>query len=957
VRTRSHKFALIGIGLTFALMGLAAPVARASFGFLPGPSGFEVTTTEHNGSPDTQAGSHPYQMITTINFNLASESPTPPGGPFTDGDLRDLSLELPPGLIENPSAVPKCTQAQFNTPRSSPFEASASGESCPQVAQVGVVAVHTSFAGGSTRTFGVFNLVPPPGAPSRFGFSPFGDPVVFTPTVRQAEGEYGLTLELENLSQRLDLYGLRMTIWGAPWNLAHNTERGNCLNEVDPTDPFAKCSVGRPANHLPQAYLTLPTACSGPLIFTAAADSWQQPAPVSTTSTGPALEGCQLVNPSFNELATAEPTSQSASTPSGLDFNLELPPEGLTEPEKLAPSQVRTAVLTLPEGMTLNPSVASGLGVCTPAQYAAEAVSTPPGGGCPNASKIGDLTVQSPLFEGSIKGSLFLAEPFQNPTGSLIALYLVAKSPERGVIVKVAGAAQADPVTGRLLVTFEDLPQLPYTHFTAHLREGHRAPLVTPATCGLYSTQTNLTPWPDPTTIRRNGSSFNLTSGIGGGACPAGAPPFAPQAQGGNLNSYAGAYTPFYLHLTRTDGEQEITSYSAQLPPGLLGNLSGVPFCPEADIAAAKRASGVQETAHPSCPAASEIGHTYTGYGVGGVLAYAPGGLYLAGPYHGSPLSIVAIDSATVGPFDLGVIVVRSAIRVDPRTAQVSIDSAASDPIPHILDGIPLRLRDIRVYISRPHFTVNPTSCDPSSVTSTLTGSSAPFTNPLGATATVTAPFRVLFCSSLEFAPQLALKLKGGTRRGDFPQLTATVTPRPGDANIAAAAVTLPSSEFLEQAHIGTICTRPQMEAEACPANSVYGHASAITPLLEAPMEGPVYLRSSANKLPDLVAVLHGRGVRILLEGRIDAKHGGLRGTFEGLPDAPLTKFTMTLDGGKRGLLVNAANVCTSTKTANARFVGQNNTGVVLHPRLEAKCSGKHSKRHHKHTKKRRGSS
>jgi hypothetical protein len=361
----------------------------------------------------------------------------------------------------------------------------------------------------------------------------------------------------------------------------------------------------------------------------------------------------------------------------------------------------------------------------------------------------------------------------------------------------------------------------------------------------------------------------------------------------------------------------------------------------------------VGETERPSCPAASEIGHTYSGYGVGPVLAYAPGGLYLAGPYHGAPLSIVAIDSATVGPFDLGVIIVRSAIEVNPRSAQVSIDSAASDPIPHIIDGIPLHLRDIRVYISRPNFTVNPTSCDPFTVTSTLTGSAAPFTDPRGASATAPVRFQVSNCSSLDFKPKISLRLKGGTRRGDYPSLRATVTPRPGDANIGAAAVTLPKTEFLAQNHIDTVCTRPQSEAEACPPGSVYGHATAVTPLLEEPMTGNVYLRSSSNLLPDLVTVLHGRGVRILLEGRIDSHKGGLRGTFEGLPDAPVTKFTMVLNGGRRGVLVNERNICASPQIATARFLGQDNTGEALKPQLEAKCPGHGKKkgkahRHHK---------
>ncbi len=407
------------------------------------------------------------------------------------------------------------------------------------------------------------------------------------------------------------------------------------------------------------------------------------------------------------------------------------------------------------------------------------------------------------------------------------------------------------------------------------------------------------------------------------------------------LNSNAGSYTPFYLHLTRQDIEQEITTYSATLPPGLLGKIAGLPYCPEAAIAAAKQRSGVAERDNPSCPAASRIGHTLAGYGLGAVLTYAPGGLYLAGPYHGSSFSVVAIDSALVGPFDLGVVIVRSAIRVDPITTQVSIDSQGSDPIPHIIDGIPIHLRDVRAYIDKPNLTLNPTSCDRSTLASTLNGSGALFSNPADdTTATATVPFQAFNCGSLGFKPRISLKFKGGTKRGDYPSLRVTVKPRPGDANIAKAQVTLPPTEFLAQNHIGTVCTRPQFANHNCPAASVYGKARAYTPLLEAPMEGPVYLRSSSNPLPDLVFALRGRGIEVNLAGKIDSVGGGIRGSFEAIPDAPVTKFQLTMFGGKHGALVNAGNLCASPQLATAKLVGHNNKGVLVHPEVQAKCNG-----------------
>jgi hypothetical protein len=957
---------VLGVALAALLLAAALlapqPAAAAGFGFLPGTAGFDVTVSGEGGAvPNNKAGAHPYSVTTSVNLNLAPGSGSEPGGPFTEGDLRDLDLELPAGLIENPSAVNKCSQAKFHTARVSPFEASRSGESCPAVSQVGVVEVRSSAEGGGTRSFGVFNLSPPPGFPSQIGFSPFGVPVVLTPRIRDLGGEYGITLQLRNLSQRIDVNGLTLTIWGSPWSTPHNGQRGNCLNEAEPSFPFAKCAISPPQpDHSPQAYLTLPTSCAGPFSFAAGASSWQGGAPAAAADVGAPLEGC--IGVPFAPQAAAQVTNPRASSPSGFDFSLTANEENLINPVRTAPSQVRKAVVALPEGMTLNPSLAAGLGSCSVAQLAAESASSPLGAGCPNDAKIGDFTVQSPLFEETIEGAVYLAEPddratpapgAENPFDSLLALYLVAKAPERGVLVKVAGKLSADPGTGRLTASFDRLPQLPYSNLKLHFREGQRAPLVTPSACGAFATQIDLSPWLNPSLVLHSSSPFQISKGIGAGeACPTGArAPFAPRAEGGTLNKNAGSYTPFHLLLSRADSEQEITSYSATLPPGLLGRIAGVPFCPDAAIEAAKLRTGREEEQHPSCPAASEIGHTLSGYGASAVLAYAPGKLYLAGPYHGSAISIVAIDSATVGPFDLGVVIVRSAIRVDRHNAQVSVDSAGSDPIPHILQGIPIHLRDVRVYIDHPRTTVNPTSCEPFTVVSTLTGSGDRVSDPSDDVAARSSNrFQVSNCGALGFEPGLNISLLGGTRRSQYPSLRAVYRARAGDANISHAAVTLPRSLFLAQEHIDTVCTRPQSERDACPAGSIYGRARVLTPLLSKPLEGPVYLRSSENTLPDLVVALRGNGVAIDLLGRIDSHGGGIRATFDGLPDAPVNAFEMTLEGGKRGILVNAANTCSAPQLATARFVGQNNRGEALRPPVRPRC-----KRHGKHGKHKRG--
>lgn len=935
----------LSAGLALALLVSWAPPALADFGFEPGATGFSFAPLAEGGTPEQHAGSHPLSLRTEINFELGPEVG---GVPTSEGDVKDLELELPPGVIEDPAAVPHCSQALFHTPRGvTPFETSLSGESCPDKTQIGTVEVRSAFGGGTARTFGLFSLDPPPGAPSEIGTNPFGAPIVFVPRVRQADGEYGLTLVSHNIPQLIDIHGLTLNVWGAPWGLIHNSQRGDCLNEAEPTFGWAKCSVGPPKLNPPLAWLTLPTACEGDLPATVRASSWQEPGQsVARTVEAPGMEGCFEL--SFEPFAAAAPTDPRASSPTGFDFDLKVDTGGFLDPKRRAPSPLREAVVSLPDGMAVNPSVGAGLDGCHPAQYAAETVFSAPGAGCPNASKIGDFTVESPLFEDPLDGGVFLASPFDNPFGSLIAVYLVAKESERGILVKVAGKIDADPGDGRLVAHFDKLPQLPYSHLNIHFREGQRAPLGTPATCGDYASISDLAPWSDESPRRHIVSPFKVTAGINGGPCPSGLPGFAPAATAGTLNSQAGAYSPFYLHLTRQDTEQEITSYSATMPRGLAAKIAGVPYCSEAAIEAAKHNSGFAETAHPSCPVASQIGRTVAGYGLGQVLSFAPGKLYLAGPFGGQALSIIAVDAATVGPFDLGTIVIRSAIHVDPQSARVSIDSAASDPIPHIIDGIPTHLRDVRVYVDRPNFTLNPTRCAPVSVTSALNGSGQRFSDRSDDTLAMADSFFQAFnCGALGFKPRIALKLKGGTKRGDYPALRAVVSPRAGDANFSAATVTLPPSEFLAQRHIGQVCTRAQFGRHECPARSIYGHARVFTPLLDQPLEGPVYLRSSDNTLPDVVVALSGGGIGISVDvvGQIDSVGGGIRGRFDGLPDAPASKFVFSLRGAKRGLLVNSEDLCAETQYARARLIGQNNRGLRMGVPLRADCR-KHGRKH-----------
>jgi hypothetical protein len=560
---------------------------------------------------------------------------------------------------------------------------------------------------------------------------------------------------------------------------------------------------------------------------------------------------------------------------------------------------------------------------------------------CPNASKIGTVSARVPALDHPIEGAVYLAKQFDNPFDSLLALYIVLEDEESGVTVKLAGKVMPDPVTGQLTTTVSESPQQPVESFEFEFfDEGPQSPLRTPAKCApAYTTTTQLTPWTAPAgKDAMPADSFAIGSGPQG-PCPTGA--LDPKLAAGLAKPTAATYSPFSLRLTRPDGSEELAGIDASPPSGVLARLAGVPYCPEAGIAQAIARSapgqGALEASSPSCPASSQVGTTTAGAGAGPAPFYTSGKVYLAGPYKGAPLSMVAVVPAVAGPFDLGTIVNRIALRIDPETAQVS---AQSDPLPRILYGIPLDVRDIRVDLDRAGFTLAGTSCDPKQVTAQVTGVD-------GSSKTVSDRFQLGGCATLGFKPALSLKLKGGTKRSAHPSLRAVVTYPKGSnyANTASASVALPHSEFLDQAHIRTICTRVQFAAAACPKGSIYGKARAITPLLDKPLEGPVYLRSSSNPLPDLVMSLHGQ-IDVVAVARIDSHNGGIRTSFEAVPDAPLTKVVLEMQGGKKGLLVNSRNICKQTNRATARFNAHNGKTYDFRPLLKDSCKGKDGKPH-----------
>jgi hypothetical protein len=941
---------------------IAAPTTVSStdapFDLLPGAGGFAALLSDEGAGPVTQAGSHPNQLSVDLGFSSLSIPGAGPGFSSvlvgSGGGVRDNTVALPKGFVLDPSATPvRCTEAELEA------------GNCPTAAAVGMVSIVFSIS-GNTSDFSqqpLYNMVPAPGVPASLGFDAVGAGIFVHINGGVRAGDYVLTGSAKDILARFGdpILNVKVELWGKPADPSHDSLRGNCAFNAG-----GNCPVDPSEARL----LTMPTSCEGNLEADVEADSWKAPgafihrtAPITGPEGTPvAVTGCNQLE--FEPTLQARPTTNTADSPSGLEVDLQIPQAA--DPAAPATAHLRKAAVTLPEGLVVNPSSANGLDACSSAQIGIDPTTGRADGAepsCPAASKIGNVEVDSPLLaqygeDGKVArdpetgqvipeplpGSVYLAKPFDNPFGSLLGIYVVVEDPQHGILVKLAGHVEPDPQTGRLRTTFDENPQLPFTHFKLSFFKGASAALRTPAACGTYSTTSELTPWsaPESGPPATPADTYAIDHAPGGGACPtsAAALPSAPAFDAGTIAPQAGAYSPFVLKLSREDGSATLDGFDTLLPPGLSGKLAGIAECPEAQIARAISRSapdqGILERNDPSCPQASALGTVNVAAGAGPTPYYARGTAYLAGPYKSAPLSMVVITPAIAGPFDLGTVVVRAALNVDPFTAQIH---AVSDPFPTILHGIPLDLRSVAVKLDRPGFTLNPTSCEEMAITGSAT-------SPLGQIAPLRQRFQVGGCSALKFKPTLTLKLKGGTDRTDFPSLRAKLTfPKTGAyANIASAQVNLPHSEFLEQGHIGTVCTRPQLASHTCPAKSVYGYAKAVTPLLDKPLEGPVYLGVGfGHKLPDLVADLNGQ-IEVLLHGKTDSgKNKGLRNTFQVVPDAPVSSFTLTLFGGKRGLIVNSENLCSpkAETQAFAHFVAQNGQVANLKPKVQNGCGGR----------------
>ena len=898
-------------------VGTAGPAAAK-----PSEEPFEIVPGSFHFTPSNfRAGAHA-DWVTTFDFahNQAGE---------THNDVRTTIVNLPAGFDANNTAVPTCSSAQL---------LGAAGEEgnlpeCPIASQVGKISINIvgSVHGHAQDSFPVYNMeVTSFGVPAELGFK-VGTLLTQVVPISVRPGDEGLTAVSPNIAKTGEVRNITFTVWGLPASHEHDAERGEVCAPLE-NFPSGECTneFGGPQEaHIPvKPFLSNPTSC-GMFSASMSSNSWEEPLsfPGASDQVGPVVE-CERVP--FDPSIEVQPSTRFAESPTGLDVSLVVP-QAWDNPYTISTANLKDAKVTLPAGFTVNPSAGSGLGACTPAEYAAETAESLPGEGCPPESKIGSIVIETPLLAETIPGAIYIATPYDNPFGepdhpggTLLALYVVAKDPARGIIVKVAGKIEPNPVTGQLVTTFLNNPQQPFSKFTLKFRPGATAPLVTPPACGTYTTQAELTPWSAPGEPRFVGSSFQIEGGIAGGSCPSGGiPPFKPGILAGTLNNSAGSYSPMSIHITRNDGEQEITRFTSILPPGLTANLTGIPFCPDADIEAAKRVTGAQEEAEPSCPASSEIGHSLVGAGVGSVLAWTPGKVYMAGPYNGAPFSIAAITSAKVGPFDLGTVVVREALVINPETGIVTVDAKASDPIPHIIDGIVIHVRDIRVYIDRPNFMINPTSCNPMSFAATVGGGGANPANPADQQlATVTNSFQMANCQNLAFKPSFKVSTSGKTSRANGASLNVKVSYPPGSlgsqTNLRSVKVDLPRQLPSRLTTLQKACPHAAFEANpaSCPPESVVGHAVVHTQLIPVPLTGPAYFVSyGGEEFPKLIIVLQGYGVTIDLVGNTFIKHGVTSSTFRSTPDTPFESFELTFPEGKFSALAANGNLCTAGKT------------------------------------------
>jgi uncharacterized repeat protein (TIGR01451 family) len=904
-----------------ASTSLERPIAVGEAPPAFGSEGYEMLPEEEGGAIDTRAGSHPFQLTTTFALNQTSDPLQPPALP------KDLEFKLPPGLLGDATVMPKCSDLDFK--KITNFQ-----DFCAPDTAVGVATV--TFDEPKTRLrswpFPIFNLEPEEGEPARFGFTILKSPVILDTAVRVGS-DYGVTVKANDLTQTVSLLSSSVTFWGAPDDSSHDESRGwQCLANAIYEARHEPCPISGPTS--PPPFLTLPTSCTSPFSTTAQGDSWprrSEPSAEPATVELPLIEyslqdqfGRALAMNGCNQLAFAPeietaPDSSEASKPAGMKVDVKVPQEASHNTEGLSSSAIKDITVTFPQGVTVNPASAGGLEACSEAEVGFTGVEagtgtdlfTPglPSPFCPDASKVGTVELKVPILPNPLKGWLYLAAQNANPFGSLLAAYLVAEDPVSGVRVKLAGEVTLNEQTGQITSTFRNSPQAPLEDAEIHLFGGPRAPFSTPTHCGPYPTNATFVPWSGGEAAHST-STFDITAGPNGAPCT-NQLPFAPTLASGSTNTSAGAFTPLTTTLSREDGNQEIQTVQLHYPPGVSGILTGIPLCPEAEANAG------------TCSGASLIGHSTASVGLGSEPYTVPTGeVFLTEGYKDAPFGLSIVTPAVAGPFNLGKVIVRAKLEVDPHTAALTV---TTDAIPHILKGIPLQIKDVNVTVDRSKFTFNPTNCNPMTITGVV-GSVE------GASAPVSQRFQAGDCAALTFAPKFQVSTSGKTSKRNGASLRVKLSYPDGSlgkqANIAMVKVQLPRQLPSRLATLNEACLAKVFEEDPtrCPAASVVGHAKVTTPVLPVPLTGSAYFVSHGGvEFPNLTIVLHGYGVTVDLVGSTKIKHGITTSTFKTAPDVPFSNFELTLPEGKFSALGATANLCKVKRlTMPTELVAQN---------------------------------
>jgi streptogramin lyase len=901
----------------------------STFGIVPGS--FSFAAFSEGGEPFTQAGGHPYDLTDTFRLNTSAQKSATTGkaNPLaTDANPKDVVTELPPGVIGNPDATPKCE----------PYDVAHAD--CSGATQVGIMEVYTANPGATLEgklngeiPVPIYNLVPPKGLAAQFGARFNGFVTVHIDSRVRTGGDYGVTAEVINSSAGEGVVVPEVTLWGVPAAESHDPDR-YCPEPPAGINEVAPCTERGPL--IP--FLSNPTACTGQREARMTVEPWQEDEPrvvVGASDKMPAITGCGRLG--FKPSMTVTPTSKASDSASGLDVELRVPQN--EDPNGLATADLKDAKVVLPEGVTVNPSSANGKVGCPlltgkeghPGQSGID-LENGEGADCPDASKVGTVRIKTPLLEEELTGGVYVAQQNANPFKSLLALYIVAEAPERGVVVKLAGDVELNPTTGQLTTTFDEDPQLPFETLKLDFFGGERAPLATPRTCGSYQPAALLEPFSHQGAEGEEGTPnaepyidpFEITSGPGGSAC--GSSPFAPSFTAGAEGNQAGSYSPFVLTLTRKDGEQRLSTVSLKMPLGLAGMIAKVTPCGNAQAEAG------------DCAASSQIGHVTAEAGVGDEPVVLPQAgkpedpVYLTEKYDGAPFGLSIVVPAEAGPFNLGRVVVRSKIEVDSHTGQVSV---VSNPIPRILQGVPLDVKAIHVDVDRPQFIFNPTSCQPMAVSGTI-GSAE------GASSAVSSRFQAAGCRGLAFEPKFssAIHAKHSKRAGEY--LHVAVTSTFGQANIAKVHVTLPGKLPSRLETLKLACTEAQyaQDPAGCPAGSFVGTATAHTPVLPVPLTGPaIFVSHGGAGFPNLDLVLQGDGVTIELVGNTFInKQSVTSSTFASVPDVPVSRFDLVLPAGPHSALSGNGNMCSKPLYMPTTITGQN--GAVETQRTTVKVEG-----------------